>query len=66
MQYDCNMFTDILHAGNANTRATVGISVGVVIGVIMVLIITIILMVIVCIRMVKCKGTPTTEILPCK
>ena len=55
-----------MHAGNPNTRATVGFSVGVVVGVITVLIITIILVVIVRIVVVKHKRTPTTETLPCK
>ena len=53
----------VLHAGNAITRAAIGIIVGVVVGVIMVLITTIILVVIV---MMKRKRTPIIEILPCK
>ena len=51
----------VMHAGNANKMATIGISLGV-IGVIMVSIMTILVVIV----LVKCKKTPTTETLPRK
>lgn len=54
----------VIHADNANTKFTVGISVGVIVVVIIVLLA--ILVVIVSIVMVKCKRIPTTEALQCK